>query len=99
MIKCKHCPCCGSILDKWVEDPAKTNDSNSEYLQLHVDTLKLSTRVKNVLKTLNIQFIHELVIIEFGYFRYHKLLGFRSLFEIKEALNKLGLSFGMDLSA
>ena len=70
----------------------------NEHLRRSVDELELSVRSYNCLKNANIHTISELVQKTEAEMLKTKNFGRKSLNEIKEILNSMGLSFGMTLS-
>ena len=71
------------------------NDPRVEHLDRSVEELELSVRSYNCLKNANIQTIRELVQKSENEMLKTKNFGRKSLNEIKEILNKMGLSLGM----
>src|SRR6201993_1701929 len=71
------------------------NDPRLEHLDRSVEELELSVRSYNCLKNANIQTIRELVQKTENEMLKTKNFGRKSLNEIKEILNKMGLSLGM----
>jgi DNA-directed RNA polymerase subunit alpha len=72
-----------------------TNDPRIEHLDRSVEELELSVRSYNCLKNANIQSIRELVQKSENEMLKTKNFGRKSLNEIKEILQKMGLSLGM----
>ncbi len=72
-----------------------TNDPRLEHLDRSVEELELSVRSYNCLKNANIQSIRELVQKSENEMLKTKNFGRKSLNEIKEILQKMGLSLGM----
>jgi DNA-directed RNA polymerase subunit alpha len=71
------------------------NDPRVEHLDRSVEELELSVRSYNCLKNANIQTIRELVQKSENEMLKTKNFGRKSLNEIKEILQKMGLSLGM----
>ncbi len=67
------------------------------YLSKPVAELELSVRAGNCLETANIKTIRELVTKEEKDMLEYKNFGKTSLLEIKDQLNNMGLTFGMDI--
>lgn len=80
------------------EDKKSGDDKLSEYLSRNIDELELSVRSYNCLKNANIRTIGELVSRTEQEMLKTKNFGRKSLQEIKEILNSMGLHFGMKLS-
>src|SRR5574341_1514953 len=72
-----------------------TNDPRLEHLDRSVEELELSVRSYNCLKNANIQTIRELVQRSEPEMLKTKNFGRKSLNEIKEILNRMGLALGM----
>jgi DNA-directed RNA polymerase subunit alpha len=77
------------------ESQESYNDPRVEHLDRSVEELELSVRSYNCLKNANIQTIRELVQKSENEMLKTKNFGRKSLNEIKEILNKMGLSLGM----
>lgn len=75
----------------------KEEDSINDYLLRHVDDLELSVRSANCLKNAGINLIGELVKKTEAEMLKTKNFGRKSLNEIKDILQEMGLSFGMKL--
>jgi DNA-directed RNA polymerase subunit alpha len=71
------------------------NDPRLEYLDRSVEELELSVRSYNCLKNTNIQNLRELVQKTESEMLKTKNFGRKSLNEIKDILQKMGLSLGM----
>jgi DNA-directed RNA polymerase subunit alpha len=81
-----------------VEEPAEVrHDAVIEHLNKSVDELELSVRSYNCLKNANIRTIGELVTKTEAEMLKTKNFGRKSLNEIKEILQSMGLSLGMKL--
>lgn len=78
------------------EDP---DDALALMLSRSVDELELSVRSANCLKNANIHTLRDLVSRTEKEMQETKGLGSKSLEELQALLDRLGLSFGMDLSA
>ena len=76
-----------------VQEPSKLNDN----LFKSVDELELSVRSANCLKNAEIRYIGDLVQKTEAEMLKTKNFGRKSLNEIKEILNEMGLSLGMKL--
>ncbi len=80
-------------------DPENTEDKRiKELLKTRVDELELSIRSSNCLRLANIYTIEDLVRYKESDILKHKNFGRKSLVELREILDSLGLSFGMDLT-
>jgi DNA-directed RNA polymerase subunit alpha len=79
------------------EEIGGTREEFNENLYRSVDELELSVRSANCLKNANIRFIGELVTKTEAEMLKTKNFGRKSLNEIKEVLNDMGLSLGMKL--
>jgi len=77
------------------EMPEMYSDPRMEHLDRSVEELELSVRSYNCLKNANIQTIRELVQKTESEMLRTKNFGRKSLNEIKEILQKMGLSLGM----
>ncbi len=75
----------------------KEEDSVNDHLLRHVDDLELSVRSANCLKNAGIHLIGELVQKTEAEMLKTKNFGRKSLNEIKDILQEMGLSFGMKL--
>ena len=75
----------------------KEEDTINDYLLRHVDDLELSVRSANCLKNAGINLIGELVQKTEAEMLKTKNFGRKSLNEIKDILQEMGLSFGMKL--
>jgi DNA-directed RNA polymerase subunit alpha len=75
----------------------KEEENINDNLQRHVDDLELSVRSANCLKNAGINLIGELVQKSEAEMLKTKNFGRKSLNEIKEILQEMGLSFGMKL--
>jgi DNA-directed RNA polymerase subunit alpha len=75
----------------------KEEDSINDHLLRHVDDLELSVRSANCLKNAGINLIGELVQKTEAEMLKTKNFGRKSLNEIKEILQEMGLSFGLKL--
>lgn len=75
----------------------KEEDSVNDHLLRHVDDLELSVRSANCLKNAGINLIGELVQKTEAEMLKTKNFGRKSLNEIKDILQEMGLSFGMKL--
>jgi DNA-directed RNA polymerase subunit alpha len=81
-----------------VEEPTEVrHDALAEHLNKSVDELELSVRSYNCLKNANIRTIGELVTRTEAEMLKTKNFGRKSLNEIKEILNSMGLSLGMKM--
>ena len=81
-----------------MEEPAEVrHDAVIEHLNKSVDELELSVRSYNCLKNANIRTIGELVTKTEAEMLKTKNFGRKSLNEIKEILQGMGLSLGMRL--
>ena len=67
-------------------------------LNLTIDEMELSVRSYNCLQAAGIKYIHELVSKEENQMLKYKNFGRKSLTELVEKLNSMGLHFGMDTS-
>ena len=79
----------------------ETNRDRDEILQklaLKIDEIELSVRSTNCLATANIETIGELVLMPESEMLRFRNFGKKSLTEIKQKLDELGLALGMDLS-
>lgn len=79
----------------------QTNRDRDEVLQklsLRIDEIELSVRSTNCLANANISTIGELVVMPESDMLRFRNFGKKSLTEIKQKLDELGLSLGMDLS-
>jgi DNA-directed RNA polymerase subunit alpha len=81
-------------LEEPVVDAAR--EQMVENLNRSVDELELSVRSANCLKSSNIRYIHELVVKTEAEMLKTKNFGRKSLNEIKEILEGMGLRFGMN---
>ncbi len=75
----------------------KSSPTHNEHLFRSVDDLELSVRSANCLKNANIRYIGELVQKTEAEMLKTKNFGRKSLNEIKDILNEMGLSLGMKL--
>jgi DNA-directed RNA polymerase subunit alpha len=94
------------IFINFEEEPVQQDDSISkeeermrELLSESVEELELSVRSANCLKTANIKTIGDLVRKSESDMLKYKNFGRKSLNEIKEILNGMGLSFGTDVDS
>jgi len=82
-------------------EEAKSEDADKkrirELLKMRVDELELSVRSSNCLRLANIHTIEDLVKNKESEILKYKNFGRKSLIELNEILQKMGLSFGMDL--
>jgi DNA-directed RNA polymerase subunit alpha len=84
--------------DEPVEEPTEVrHDAVTEHLNKSVDELELSVRSYNCLKNANIRTIGELVTKTEAEMLKTKNFGRKSLNEIKEILQSMGLSLGMKM--
>jgi DNA-directed RNA polymerase subunit alpha len=82
--------------DLKVEDAEKKRIR--ELLKMRVDELELSVRSSNCLRMANIHTIEDLVKNKEGDILKYKNFGRKSLVELNEILNGMGLTFGMDIA-
>ena len=83
------------------QEGMQTNHDREEILQklaLKIDEIELSVRSTNCLSTASVEFIGELVLMPESEMLRFRNFGKKSLTEIKQKLDELGLSLGMDLS-
>ncbi len=66
-------------------------------LRMRVDELELSVRSSNCLRSANIHTIADLVRNQESEMLHYKNFGRKSLIELNQVLNSMGLSFGMDV--
>ncbi|MBL8028123.1 MAG: DNA-directed RNA polymerase subunit alpha [Fibrobacteres bacterium] len=83
--------------DLKVEDAEKKRIR--ELLKMRVDELELSVRSSNCLRMANIHTIEDLVKNKESDILKYKNFGRKSLVELNEILNGMGLSFGMDIAS
>ncbi len=84
--------------EKTIEPTEEINPSTNEHLKKKIDELELSVRAYNCLKNANIKNIADLVQKTEYEMLKTKNFGRKSLNEIKELLNSMGLSFGMRIN-
>ncbi len=77
------------------EGAALQGDRYTEHLNKSVDDLELSVRSYNCLRNANIQTIGDLVLRTEAEMMKTKNFGRKSLLEIKDILDGMGLQFGM----
>ncbi len=68
-------------------------------LKRTIDEMELSVRSHNCLQAAGIKFIYEMVKKEEGEMLKYKNFGRKSLTELVEKLDEMGLHFGMDVDA
>ncbi|HHI96476.1 MAG TPA: DNA-directed RNA polymerase subunit alpha [Thermodesulfatator atlanticus] len=94
-----------TIFINFAEEEAETEKAREEeekpeyykYLDKKIDELELSVRSANCLKNANIRYIGELVQKTESEMLKTKNFGRKSLNELKKVLEKMGLSFGMQI--
>ena len=79
------------------EEDEQTSTLN-KYLNMKIDDLELSVRSANCLKSEGLRYIGELVQKDEADMLKTPNFGKKSLYEIKEVLTNMGLSFGMELN-
>ncbi len=83
------------------QEGIQTNHDREEILQklaLKIDEIELSVRSTNCLSTASVEFIGELVLMPESEMLRFRNFGKKSLTEIKQKLDELQLSLGMDLA-
>ncbi len=88
-----------------VEETKKTEESSAQseqkkirtILQTPVEDLELSVRAHNCLKSANIKYVYELVRLDQNDLLKFRNFGRKSLTELGEVIQSLGLEFGMDV--
>jgi DNA-directed RNA polymerase subunit alpha len=88
----------GIVFDKGQMESNGDRDKLLDKLGIHINEIELSVRSTNCLAKANIDTIGELVVMPEGDMLRFQNFGKKSLTEIKEKLEALGLSLGMDLS-
>ena len=85
-------------MDKGEMQSNRDRDEILRKLSLRINEIELSVRSTNCLENANIETIGELVIMPESEMLCFRNFGKKSLTEIKQKLDELGLSLGMDLS-
>lgn len=86
------------LFDKGEMQTNRDRDEILGKLALRINEIELSVRSTNCLENANIQTIGELVVMPESKMLQFRNFGKKSLTEIKQKLDELGLSLGMDLS-
>jgi DNA-directed RNA polymerase subunit alpha len=86
------------LFDKGEMQTNRDRDEVLQKLALRIDEIELSVRSTNCLANANIDTIGELVVMPESDMLRFRNFGKKSLTEIKQKLDELGLSLGMDLS-
>lgn len=84
--------------DQEKEETNKDRDEMIKKLSLKINEIELSVRSTNCLSSANIDTIGELVVMPESEMLRFRNFGKKSLTEIKQKLEEMGLSLGMDLS-
>lgn len=86
------------LFDKGEMQVNRDRDEVIQKLALRISEIELSVRSTNCLANANIEFIGELVLMPESEMLRFRNFGKKSLTEIKQKLDELGLSLGIDLS-